>query len=62
MKHGSVQEQSDLFSSVPAPPRLTTLQHHRDELIDLMARLLQEVVQGSTATPSKGNGHEQDQC
>lgn len=61
MKHGNVQEQADLFSSVPAPPGLTTLQNHRDELIDLVGRLLLEVVQGPTATPTNGNGHEQDQ-
>ena len=61
MKHGKVQEQADLFSSVPAPPGLTTLQNHRDELVDLIGRLLREVVQGPTTTPSKGNSHEQDQ-
>lgn len=60
MKRSNVQEQVDLFSSVPAPPGLTTLQNCRDELVDLIGRLLQEVVQGPTATPSKGNGHEQD--
>ena len=61
MKRGNVQEQADLFSNVPAPPGLATLQHHRDELVDLISRLLREVVQGPTATASKGNGHEQDQ-
>lgn len=61
MKHGNVQEQADLFSSVPAPPGLATLQSHRNEIIDLIGRLLREVVQGPTATPSKENGHEQDQ-
>ena len=61
MKHGNVQEQADLFSNAPAPPGLTTLQSHRDELVNLGGRLLREVVQGPIATPSKGNGHEQDQ-
>ena len=61
MKDRNVQEQADLFSSVPAPPGLATLQNHRDELIDLIGRLLREVVQGPTATSSKENGHEQDQ-
>ena len=61
MKRSNVQEQVDLFSSVPAPPALTTLQHQRDDLVVLVGRLLWEVVQGPTATASKENNHEQDQ-
>ena len=61
MKRSNVQEQADLFSNVPAPPGLTTLQNHRDELVDLIGRLLWEVVQGPTAAAPKENGHEQDQ-
>ena len=61
MKRSNIQEQADLFSNVPAPPGLTTLQHHRDELVDLIGKLLWEVVQDPTATAPKENGHEQDQ-
>jgi hypothetical protein len=61
MKRSNVQEQADLFSNVPAPPALTTLQYHRDELVDLVGRLLWEVVQGPSARASKENSHEQDQ-
>ena len=60
MKRNNVQEQADLFSSVPAPPGLTTLRHHRDELIDLIDRLLWEVVQGPAAVANKERSHEQD--
>ena len=46
MKHSNAREQTDLFSNVPAPPALATLQLHHDELVDLINRLLWEVVQG----------------
>ena len=36
MKRSNVQEQADLFSSVPAAPALTSLQLHHDELVDLL--------------------------
>jgi hypothetical protein len=61
MKRSSVQEQADLFSNEPSSAILTTLQQHRHELVDLIGRLLWEVVQGPTATASKENHHEQDQ-
>lgn len=61
MKRSNVQEQADLFSNASAPPGLATLQQHRDELVDLIGRLLWEVVQGPTATARKENDHEQDQ-
>lgn len=61
MKHSNAQEQADLFSNVPAPPALATLQLHHDELVDLVSRLLWEVVQGPTTQASKENAHEQDQ-
>lgn len=60
MKRSNVQEQADLFSSAAAPPGLTTLQHHRDELIDLIGRLLWEVVQGPAAVANKEPSDEQD--
>jgi hypothetical protein len=44
MRRSNEQEQNDLFSNLPAPPAMTTLQLHHDELVDLIARLLREVV------------------
>jgi hypothetical protein len=61
MKRGNAQEQTDLFSNVPAPPALTTLQLHHNELVELIGRLLWEVVQGPATQASKENAHEQDQ-
>jgi hypothetical protein len=61
MKRSNVQEQADLFSSGPEPPAMTTLQNHHDELVELLGRLLWEVVQGPEVQTSKGNAHEQDQ-
>jgi hypothetical protein len=60
MTRSNVQEQGDLFSNTPTPPGLTTLQHHRDELIDLIGRLLWEVVQGPAAVANKEESDEQD--
>lgn len=61
MKHSNAQEQTDLFSNVPAPPALATLQLHHDELVDLISKLLWQVVHGPTTQASKGSVHEQDQ-
>jgi hypothetical protein len=61
MKRCSVQEQSDLFNNVTSPPALTSLQEHHDELVDLLGRLLWEVVQGAKSQASKEGDHEQDQ-
>jgi len=62
MKRRNAQEQTDLFSNVPAPPALATLQLHHDELVDLISRLLWEVVQGPTTQVCRENAHEQNQC
>lgn len=62
MKHSNAQEQTDLFSNVPAPPALVTLQLHHDELVNLISRLLWEVVQAPTTQVRRENAHEQDQC
>ena len=62
MKHATAQEQTDLFSNAPAPPALATLQLHHDELVDLISRLLWQVVQGPTNQVCTENAHEQDQC
>jgi hypothetical protein len=61
MKRGNVQEQTDLFTNVPAPPAAATLQLHHDELVDLIGRLLREVIQGPTTQANKENAREQDQ-
>lgn len=61
MKRCNVSEQSDLFSNVTAPPALTSLQEHHEELVDLLGRLLWEVVQEANAHASKESDHEQDQ-
>ena len=61
MKRYDVSEQSDLFSNVTAPPALTNLQEHHDELVDLRGRLLWGVVQGANSRVNKEIGHEQDQ-
>ena len=61
MKRSNVQEQSDLFTSMPGPPALTSLQEHHHELVELVSRLLWEVVQGSHKQTKKESNHEQDQ-
>jgi hypothetical protein len=61
MKRSNVEKQSELFSNVPAPPAMTTLQLHHNELIDLVGRVLWEVVRGPSTWTSKENDHEQDQ-
>jgi hypothetical protein len=61
MRRSNEQEQNDLFSNLPAPPAMTTLQLHHDELVDLIARLLREVVQVGSTQASQENAHEQDQ-
>lgn len=60
MKRSNLQEQPDLFSDVPAPPAVRTLQIHHNELVDLIGRLLQEVVQDPATQASKDDAHEQD--
>ena len=61
MKRSNVQDQFDLFSNMLAPPAMTTLQHHHDELVELLGRLLWEVVQGPNKQANKEHAHEQDQ-
>ena len=36
MKRSKAQQQADLFSSVPAPPKLAAFQNRRDEVIELI--------------------------
>lgn len=62
MKPSRVSTQSDLFSSERAPPAVTSLQRHRDDLINLLSSLLQEVVQDPLAQTMEEKDHDQDQC
>lgn len=53
--------QADLFSSPSAPPApLRSLQLHQDELIELVSRLLWQVVHGAHAGPTGESRDEQD--
>lgn len=60
MKRSNPPDQFDLFSSIPAPPAMATLQHQHDELVELLGRLLWDVVQGPIQQVNKENVHEQD--
>ena len=60
MKGSNVSVQSDLFSSLPAPPGVTSLQSHHGELVELISKLLQEVVQDPQAQAVEEKDHEQD--
>lgn len=51
--------QADLFSSPPAP--LRSLQLYQDDLIELVSRLLWQVVHSAHAGPTRENRDEQDQ-
>lgn len=62
MKGNHVQVQADLFSHDPVPAGLMIPPPNREQLIDLIGRLLWEVVQGPTVAESKETNHEQDQC
>jgi len=60
MKTSSVPVQCDLFDSVPVTPVLAIPQHHRDELVELLSRLLWQVVQGADEATTQESPHEQD--
>jgi hypothetical protein len=62
MNRRNVPSQSDLFTGDPAPPVVTSLQRHHDELVDLVSKLLQEVVLDPLVQVEKEKDHEQDQC
>lgn len=61
MKRSSLSVQCDLFSSVPAPPALSSLQLHHHELVDLLSRLLWEVASSVDETMTQESRDEQDQ-
>ena len=48
MRGNTETVQIDLFSSV-LEPAVVSLQYHREELVNLLSKLLQEVVQGPPA-------------
>ena len=60
MNRSNLCVQHDLFSNVPAPPTLTSLQLQHDELVELLSRLPWEVAR-ATDPSTKESGNEQDQ-
>lgn len=60
MKTSSVPVQCDLFDSVRATQVPAIPQHHRDELVALLSRLLWQVVQGTDEVATQESPHEQD--
>lgn len=61
MKRDPSTVQHDLFSSVPAPPALTSLQLHHDELVELLSRLLWQVASSPEPAQLQESSDEQDQ-
>ena len=62
MKPSHLPIQRDLFSSVPAPPALASLQQQHDELVELLSQLLWNVAHSNTETiKTQETCHEQDQ-
>jgi len=60
MKRSNPTVQPDLFSSVPAPPALASLELHHDELVELLSRLLWQVASNPDPIPEESRD-EQDQ-
>jgi hypothetical protein len=53
--------QTDLFDTATVPARLTGLQLHRDELVELLSRLLWQVATQADAVQHLEDDDEQDQ-
>lgn len=53
--------QTDLFNSALAPTALQSLEHHHEEILQLVSQLLWQVVHAAETSQSKENGNEQDQ-
>jgi hypothetical protein len=53
--------QADLFDAAAAPAPLTSLQLHRDELVELLSQLLWQVAGQADAVQRLENDDEQDQ-
>jgi len=63
MKPSDPPVQRDLFSSVPAPPALASLQQQHDELVELLSQLLWNVARSATGTTETEEAdHDQDRC
>jgi hypothetical protein len=53
--------QTDLFDPAAAPPPLTSLQLHRDELVELLSKLLWQVASQADMVQRAEHDDEQDQ-
>lgn len=53
--------QTDLFDAAPASAPLTSLQLHRDELVELLSQLLWQVATHADIDQRLENDDEQDQ-
>jgi DNA-binding TFAR19-related protein (PDSD5 family) len=54
-------EQADLFDGAAAPARLTSLQMHRVELVELLSQLLWQVARHAEVAQQLEDDDEQDQ-
>ncbi len=61
MKRSNPTVQHDLFSSVPAPPALASLEIHHEELVELLSRLLWQVASSPDPIAPQERRDEQDQ-
>jgi hypothetical protein len=53
--------QTDLFDAATAPAPLTSLQQHRDELVELLSQLLWQVASQADVAQRLEDDDEQDQ-
>ncbi|CAN7478998.1 hypothetical protein [Variovorax paradoxus] len=53
--------QTDLFDAAPASAPLTSLQLHRDELVELLSQLLWQVARHADIAQQPEDNDEQDQ-
>ena len=53
--------QTDLFGAATAPAPLTSLQQHRDELVELLSQLLWQVATRADVAQRLEDDDEQDQ-
>lgn len=53
--------QTDLFGAATAPAPLTSLQLHRDQLVELLSQLLWQVASQADAAQQLEDDNEQDQ-
>ena len=62
MKRSNPTVQHDLFSSVPAPPALASLELRHDELVELLSRLLWQVASSPEPDPLQERRDDEDHC